>query len=137
MTPRFADIAAPKPTRDSLAAEHAAIAASLDRGALADALTEWDAARRRYDSWSALVHLRFAQNTADPTAIADRDYADSLAPEATELEVAIKRRLLAGPDRAGLEAAAGAHAVDLTGGSSGPSTDRASRDYSRIKLTKL
>jgi M3 family oligoendopeptidase len=60
-----------------------------------------------------LVHLRFAQNTTDPTAIADRDYADALAPEATEVEVAIKRRLLADPDRAGLEAAAGAHAVRL------------------------
>ena len=113
MTLRFADIAAPKPTRESLSADHAAIGALLDRGALKEALAAWDTARRRYDSWSSLVHLRFAQNTTDADAIADRDYADALAPDATELEVAIKRRLLADPNRAGLEAAAGAHAVRL------------------------
>ncbi len=113
MTVRFADIAAERPTRDSLTAEHATIAGLLDRGDRPGALAAWDAARRRYDTWAALVHLRFAQNTADPAAIADRDYADALSPEATELEVAIKRRLLADPDRAGLEAAAGAHAVRL------------------------
>ncbi len=113
MTIRFADIDAPRPTRETLFADHAAIEALLNRGDRLAALAAWDSARRRYDTWSALVHLRFAQNTADPAAIADRDYADSLAPEATELEIAIKRRLLADPDRAGLEAAAGAHAVRL------------------------
>ena len=113
MTIRFADIAAQRPGRADLSTEHAVIQSLLDRGPRPAALAAWDAARRRYDTWSALVHLRFAQNTADPAAIADRDYADALAPEATELEVAIKRRLLADPDRAGLEAAAGAHAVRL------------------------
>ena len=113
MTMRFADIAAERPTRDSLTAEHADIEALLDAGDRSAALAAWDAGRRRLETWSALVHLRFAQNTTDPAAIADRDYADSLAPEATELEVAIKRRLLADPDRAGLEEAAGAHAVRL------------------------
>ena len=110
---RFADIAAERPTRENLSAEHATIEALLDAGNRPAALGAWDAARRRFETWSALVHLRFAQNTADAAAIADRDYADALAPEATELEVAIKRRLLADPDRAGLEAAAGAHAVRL------------------------
>lgn len=113
MTMRFADIAAERPTRESLSAEHADIEALLDAGNRSAALAEWDVARRRFETWSALVHLRFAQNTADPAAISDRDYADALAPEATALEIAIKRRLLADPDRAGLESAAGAHAVRL------------------------
>ena len=113
MTMRFADIAAERPTRESLSAEHAGIKALLDAGNRPAALAEWDVARRRFETWSALVHLRFAQNTADPAAISDRDYADALAPEATALEIAIKRRLLADPDRAGLESAAGAHAVRL------------------------
>ena len=113
MTIRFADIAAPRPTRESLSADHAAVVALLDRGDRPAALAAWDAARRRTDTWSSLVHLRFAQDTANPAAIAERNYADALAPDATELEVAIKRRLLADPDRAGLEAAAGAHAVRL------------------------
>ena len=113
MTMRFADIAAERPTRESLSAEHADIEALLDAGNRPAALAEWDVARRRFETWSALVHLRFAQNTADPAAISDRDYADALAPEATALEIAIKRRLLADADRAGLESAAGAHAVRL------------------------
>jgi M3 family oligoendopeptidase len=113
MTIRFADIAADRPTRETLTAEHAAIEALLNRGDRTAALAAWDSARRRFETWSALVHLRFAQNTADAAAIADRDYADALSPEATELEIAVKRRLLADPDRTGLEAAAGAHAVRL------------------------
>ena len=113
MTIRFADIAADRPTRATLAAEHAAIVALLDRGDRPAALAVWDSARRRFETWSSLVHLRFAQNTADAAAIADRDYADTLSPEATELEIAVKRRLLADPDRAGLEGEAGAHAVRL------------------------
>ena len=113
MTIYFADIVADRPSRESLSAQHKSIEALLDLGALQEALAAWDGMRRQYDTWSALVYLRFAQNTTDPTAIANRDYADALAPEATELEVAIKRRLLADPDRAGLEASAGAHAVRL------------------------
>jgi len=113
MTLRFADIAAPRPDKASLAAERAAIDARLDAGDRAGALADWDAARRRYDTWSALVHLRYAQDTTDATAVADREYADGLAPEAATHETALKRRLLADPDRAGLAALAGAHPVSL------------------------
>jgi oligoendopeptidase F len=113
MTPNFADITAPRPDRDSLAAQHAAIDARLDAGDRAGALALWDQARRDHDTWSALVHLRFAQDTRDAQAVADREYADALAPEAATHETALKRRLLADADRAGLEALAGAHAVAL------------------------
>ncbi len=113
MTLPFAAIAAERPTLASLAREYAAIGALLDAGDRTRALAAWDAARRRFETWCSLVHLRFAQNTQDPGAIADRDYADALAPDATELEVAIKRRLLVDPDRQGLEDVAGTHAVRL------------------------
>ncbi len=106
---RFADIAAPTPTRDSLAAGYAALHLMLDTDPAA-ALASWDQLRREVDSWSALVHLRFAQDTADAAAKAAREYADALAPVATEHEVGMKRRLLATP---GIEALAGAHAVRL------------------------
>ena len=56
------------------------------------------------------MHLRFAQNTADPAAKAAREYADTLAPTMTEHDVAMKRRLLAA---SGVEALAGAHALRL------------------------
>ncbi len=115
-TIRFADIAAETPTRDSLAAHYAELNALLDRGgaaARAEALAQWDRLRRDHETWSALVHLRFAQATDDPEAKAAREYADALAPVATEHEIAFKRRLLADPDRAGLEAATGRHAPRL------------------------
>ena len=111
--PRFADIAEPRPDRAGLAAEYAAIEAALDRGERAAALADWDALRRRYDTWSALIHLRFAQDTTDEAAKADRDYTDALSPEAADLETALKRRLLADEDRGGLAALAGEHALRL------------------------
>ncbi len=45
---------------------------ALDSGDRAGAMAEWDALRRSYDTWSALVHLRFAQDTTDAAAQAAR-----------------------------------------------------------------
>ena len=107
----FSAITAPRPDRDSLARDHAAVTALLDGGDVPAALALWDRQRREYDTWSALVHLRFAQDTASETAKADRDYADGLAPEATEHEIAIKRRLLGLRDA--VAPIVGAHALGL------------------------
>ena len=93
---RFADISAPTPTREGLAAGYAALDRQLDDDA-AGALASWDRLRREVDTWSALVHLRFAQNTDDADAKTAREYADTLAPVITGHEVAMKRRLLAMP----------------------------------------
>ncbi|HEY4173456.1 MAG TPA: M3 family oligoendopeptidase [Rhodopila sp.] len=111
--PRFTDIGEPKPNRTGLAEQYAAIGATLDQGDRRTALATWDGLRRRYDTWSALVHLRFAQDTTDAASRADRDYADALSPEAADLDVALKRRLLADPDRAGLAELTGDHALRL------------------------
>jgi oligoendopeptidase F len=110
---QFADIVEPRPTQAGLAEAYAAINSALDRGDRAAALAEWDRLRRHYDTWSALVHLRFARDTTDATARSDRDYADALSPEAAELEVALKRRLLADADRHGIAAIVGEHALRL------------------------
>lgn len=110
---RFDEITAPKPTAESLATEAKHIAALLDRGERKQAVAEWDAARRSTDTWSALVHLRFAQDTKSATAKADREYADALAPVATEHEVAIKKRLIDDPDRTGVEALVTPHVLRL------------------------
>lgn len=111
--PRFTSISELPPTQAELAHAYAAIGAALDGGDRAEALADWDRLRRRYDTWSALVHLRFAQDTTDAQARADRDYADALAPEAADLEIALKRRLLADSDRNGLAALVGEHALRL------------------------
>lgn len=110
---RFTEISAPTPTEESLAFEAAAIMALLAAGQRAKAVAQWDAARRAYDSWSALVHLHFSQDTTSAEAKEAREYADSLAPVATGHEVAIKRRLLDDPDRAAVEALVGAHVLRL------------------------
>ena len=111
--PRFDAVSAPRPTRESLAQAHAAIAARLDAGDTDGALSAWEEERRDYGTWSALVHLRFAQNTADPAIKAERDYADALAPEAAELETDLKRRLLAEPHRAAIAAQSGGYLLSL------------------------
>jgi M3 family oligoendopeptidase len=110
---RFDSIAVATPDKAGLAAEYKALDRLLDAGDLPGALRAWDAARRGFETWSALVGLKFAQNTTDAAAKAAREYADALSPEAADLETAFKRRLLALPDRAGLERDAGAHAVRL------------------------
>jgi M3 family oligoendopeptidase len=109
----FTDIFEMRPTREGLAESYRTIGATLDRGDKKAALAAWDKERRRYDTWSALVHLRFAQDTTDETAKADRDYADALSPEAADLETALKRRLLADPDRKSIATLAGDHALRL------------------------
>ena len=110
---RFDAISAATPDKSGLAAEYSALDRLLDAGDLSGALRAWDAARRAFETWSALVGLKFAQNTTDAAAKAAREYADALAPEAADLETAFKRRLLALSDRAGLARDAGAHAVRL------------------------
>ena len=108
--PRFADIEAPTPTREGLDAAYAGLHAQLDAGAVAAALAAWDALRREVETWSALTHLRYDQDTTDDAARLAREYADALAPVITGHDVAMKRRLLATP---GVEALAGAHATRL------------------------
>jgi M3 family oligoendopeptidase len=109
----FSAITAPLPTRETLAASYAEIHARLHRSDRAGALSAFDSVRRAYETWSALVQLRFAQDTTDAQAKADQDYADALTPEAIRLEVDVKRRLLADPDQPGIAALTGAHALRL------------------------
>jgi M3 family oligoendopeptidase len=109
----FDSISAATPDKASLTADYAALDRMLDAGDLPGALRTWDAARRAFETWSALVHLKFSQDTTDAEAKAAREYADGLAPEAADLETSFKRRLLALPDRAALAREAGAHAVRL------------------------
>ncbi|NHN88488.1 M3 family oligoendopeptidase [Acetobacter conturbans] len=113
MTQTFASLTFPRPTEASLAESFGVVASLLDAGDIAGALSRFDRERRTLDSWSALVHLRFAQDTTSEKAKEDRDYADHLSPKATAHEVSIKKRLLAEPliDRA--RSVVGEHVIAL------------------------
>jgi M3 family oligoendopeptidase len=110
---KFAEIKAATPSKDSLARAYAAINRQLDAGDLVGSIAAWEGLRREVESWSALTHLRFEQDTANEAAKAAKEYRDELAPTATHHEVALKRRLLAHPDRAAVAAITGLHALRL------------------------
>lgn len=108
ITPSFDAVTAPRPTRETLRAEREAIERAIDAGRLTEALADWEPARRRYQTWRALVGLRFSQDTRNAQAKADREYADELGPEAAEHTIALKQRFLEAGD-----ALIGAHAAEL------------------------
>ncbi len=110
---RFDEIALDTPSRESLAAHYAAVEAMLDLGGRTEALAAWDATRREHASWTTMALIRFFQDPETPEPTAGRALADALKPAAQGHDVAVTRRLLADPDRAGLEQEAGAHAVEL------------------------
>ena len=115
--PTFQDMALPRPDLDALqrdfdAAREALEAAGADRDAALAAVRQWDALRRRVDSWSALANLRFSQDTTDADARAEREFADEIAPKITEHNVAMMRLLVDGW-REELEPELGAQAFDL------------------------
>ncbi len=116
-TSTFEDIAAGTPDLDDLATRNetwlASLAAAADVEACLAVILDWDRARREFETWSNLVDLRFHQVTTDSAAIADRDLSDQLSPRWTELEVAMKRSLIAHPLRGQLEDSLGAQVFAL------------------------
>jgi M3 family oligoendopeptidase len=114
---RFADIQAPTPDLDALGRQHDGLLAELDAAAEVEAalavLTAWDAMRREFSTWSALVDLAFNQDTADAAAVADKDLRSELTPRWVEQEVGLKRAFLDHPLRPQLEARVGAQVFAL------------------------
>jgi M3 family oligoendopeptidase len=114
---RFTDVSAPRPDLDSLAQRIGALRAALvpERSleACLSIVRAWDDLRREVATHSALVSLRFQQDTADPERKRAREVWDEEEPRWTELEVSMKRALLAHPLRAELERVLGAQAFAL------------------------
>ncbi|MEE3502792.1 M3 family oligoendopeptidase [Acidiphilium acidophilum] len=109
---KFDEIEAVKPTRESLAEAYAVLNGLLDRGAVTEALAEWEGLRRATSTWSSLTHLRFSQDTSNAEYKAEREYADALGPVISDHETSWKNRLLA-LDPALMEGQYGRHAVDI------------------------
>ena len=106
-TPQYHDVAARcRQVEQSLDA-------AADAEAAASAVRRWDDLRRQIETWSALVDLRFNQDTGNAEFKQAREYRDELAPKLTDLDVRIKRKLLASPLRPQLEQKLGRQAFAL------------------------
>jgi M3 family oligoendopeptidase len=110
-------LAAPTPAYDDLAAKYRDLEVELNAAASGEAaanvVERWDALRREIETWSALVQLRFNQDTTNEQFKKDREYCDELTPRLIDLEVRIKRFLLAHPQRTALESRYGRQAFAL------------------------
>ena len=113
----FRDYRVTAPQYDDVAAEYRPLTDRLEAAQSADeaiAVVEaWDALRRRLYSWTALVGIRFNQDTRNEQYKKDRDYCDELEPRLTNLAVDMKRRVMASPHRAALAERFGGHAFEL------------------------
>jgi len=110
-------LTAPTPTYDDVAAKYRVLESELNAAATgeaaADVVHRWDVLRRELETWSSLVNLRFNQDTTSGQYKRDREYCDELTPKLIDLDVRIKRLLLAHPRRADLERRFGPQAFAL------------------------
>ena len=96
-------LTAPTPNLAELTARYRALEADLAGAASGEAAIDivrrWDAVRRELETWSALVNLRFNQDTTNEAFKRDREFCDEITPKLTDLDVRIKRQLLAHPHK--------------------------------------
>ena len=105
------------PTFDEVAQESRQLETQFDEAAQAErriaVIHRWDQLRRRLETWSALVNLRFQQDTRNEEYKRQREYLDELSPKLVELEVRMKRKFIRSPHRDELEKAIGSQAFAL------------------------
>jgi M3 family oligoendopeptidase len=117
MSTRFPDMQVVPASLDEVKTEYEAIHAAFDGATDADgrvaALRQWDALRRRLETWGALVNVHFTQDTRDEARKKARESYDEQAPTHEQHRVEMLRKLLASPHRAELEGRIGKHAFAL------------------------
>ena len=115
--PDFRDYRLTPPQYDDVAAEYSRLTKQLEAAGSSEAaiavVEKWDALRRRLYTWSALVNIRFNQDTRNAEYKKAREYCDELEPRLTNLAVAMKRQLIESPYCAAVAKRFGAHAFDL------------------------
>jgi M3 family oligoendopeptidase len=116
-TTDFENYSLPAPVYDDVAAEYGQITDRLLIAATAAdaiaAVEQWDALRRRLNTWVALVYIRFNQDTRNETYVKNREYCDEIEPKFTNLAVGMKRRLMEHRHRPEIERRFGRHAFNL------------------------
>ncbi|MEX2174052.1 MAG: M3 family oligoendopeptidase [Pirellulaceae bacterium] len=111
------NLTAAKPVYDDLAAKYRVLeqdlAAAGDGVSAAAVVERWDTLRREVETWSSLVNLRFNQDTTNEPYKKEREYCDEITPRLTDLDVRLKRLLLAHPQRDALARRFGPQAFAL------------------------
>ncbi|MDC0936852.1 peptidase M3, partial [Pirellulales bacterium] len=113
----FATFQPSTPVLDEVAEQYRQLHEQLDAasdaaGAIA-AVQAWDALLRQLYTWSAVVEIRYYQDTQNPDYQKAREHRDQLDPKLTDLAVAMKRRLMESSHRGELADRFGAHVLDL------------------------
>ncbi|MEH2247087.1 M3 family oligoendopeptidase [Nostoc sp.] len=113
----FADITAETPTLSTVTAEYQVIQMQFNQAQTSEqrksVIEQWDALRRRLDTWKELTRLHFHQDTQNPEYKTALDYCNELLPSLIALEVDLKRQLLHSPYRVELEQSLGRQAFLL------------------------
>ncbi len=117
--PDFHDIHAETPVFEDIARRYAELTAAYDaaedpaqRRATLDA---WDGLRRKLETWSSLVGLRFQQDTKDEARKQALTERDEMSPRLSELEIAFMRKLRDGAHAAEIAEQYGPHVLDVWG----------------------
>lgn len=106
----YRDMQPQRPDYDAVAARFENLFEKLDEQP-AETVREWDALRRELSVYRSLAGLQFAQNTQDPDARAEHEFADEFFPSIAELQTEMKRKLL--ERRADLAPMIGEHVFEL------------------------
>lgn len=97
--PRYPQMRVDAPALDAVRGRYATVLerarGARDRSEREAVISDWEAVRREFLTWSALARLRFQQDTRCADARRGRELADELAPQFADLESQLKSVLLA------------------------------------------
>lgn len=113
----FEKIHSPTPTFDEVTRQYEVLnqdwTAATSQEDRLKVVQQWDQLRKDLETWEALVHLRFNQDTTNSEYQRDREYCDQLRPKLTELAVDLKRKLLESSHRDALATTMGQQCFSL------------------------
>lgn len=110
MMKSYEEMQVERPDFDAVSSAFDVFFASLDDAPL-QTVAEWDKLRRQLTAYRALTSLKYAQNTQDPDAQQEQEFADELFPRIADLQTRMKQALLA--RRSQLEPELGSHVFEL------------------------
>ncbi|MFP6694149.1 MAG: M3 family oligoendopeptidase [Pirellulales bacterium] len=117
MNSDFSTYSVSPPDFEKVAAQYAEFHLALDSEQDAErwrqVMADWDKLRRELYEWKAVTEIRFTQDTKNEDYKSAKEHCDRLRPKLTDLNVALKRRLLDAPVRQFIDREFGGHVLDL------------------------